>query len=153
MSKRKKLSGAETIKEQSAFLKGRVAEELADASTLDVSNETYELLKFHGSYFGHNRDTATERKKQGLDKEYEFMVRTRIPAGRLTAAQYLAMDELADKYANGTLRITTRQVFQFHVILKKNMKAHLAAINKTLLSTPLLDKRFFKSSPTTSNEG
>ncbi len=129
------LSGQETIKRESKFLKGRVAEELADLSRGDVSDETYELLKFHGSYFGHNRDTATERKKLKLEKEYEFMVRTRIPGGRLNAQQYLALDDIAGKYANGTLRITTRQVFQFHVILKENLKKHIAAINHTLLST------------------
>lgn len=130
-----KLSNQEAIKRESNGLAGNIAAELADTSTLDVSDATYELLKFHGSYFGHNRDTATERKKQKLDKEYEFMVRTRIPGGRLTANQYLAMDDIAGKYANGTLRITTRQVFQFHVILKKDLKAHIAAINKALLST------------------
>lgn len=130
-----KISSQETIKRESKGLAGNIAAELADSSTLDVTDATYELLKFHGSYFGHNRDTATERKKQKLDKEYEFMLRTRIPGGRLTAAQYLVMDDLAGRYANGTLRITTRQVFQFHVILKKNLKAHIAAINHALLST------------------
>ncbi len=134
MMTQKKLSAQETIKEKSKFLEGEIAAELA-SDKADISNEAYELLKFHGTYFGHNRDTATERKKQKLDKEYEFMVRTRIPGGRLTAAQYLAMDEIADKYANGTLRITTRQVFQFHVVLKENLKANIAAINEALLST------------------
>ncbi len=130
-----KPAAQEQMKIDSRFLKGKVAEELADASTQDVSNETYELLKFHGSYFGHNRDTATARKKQKLDKEYEFMVRTRIPAGQLTAAQYLALDEVAGKYANNSLRITTRQTIQFHVIVKENLKASIAEINHSLLST------------------
>ncbi len=130
-----KLSGQEAIKKESNYLRGNIAAELADASTGDVTDATYELLKFHGSYFGHNRDTATERKKAGLEKEYEFMVRSRIPGGRLNAGQYLAMDDIAGKYANGTLRITTRQVFQFHVILKKDLKAHIAAINHAMLST------------------
>ncbi|NDF13109.1 MAG: NADPH-dependent assimilatory sulfite reductase hemoprotein subunit [Proteobacteria bacterium] len=131
----KKLSGQESIKTASKFLKGNIAAELADLSKPDVSDETYELMKFHGSYFGFNRDSATERKKKGLDKEYEFMVRTRIPGGRLTADQYLAMDEVAEKTANGTLRITTRQVFQFHVVLKENVKQNIAMINRALLST------------------
>lgn len=131
----KKLTHQEDYKLQSAFLKGKVAEDLADSSNDQVSDESYELLKFHGTYFGYNRDTATERKKQKLDKEYEFMVRTRIPAGRLTAQQYLAMEAVADKYANGTLRITTRQVFQFHVIVKHNLKQSIAEINHALLST------------------
>ncbi len=130
-----KLSSQETIKRESHYLRGTIAEELADTSKEDISDAAYELLKFHGSYFGYDRDTATARKKAGLEKKYEFMVRTRIPGGRLNAGQYLAMDDIAGKYANGTLRITTRQVFQFHVILKKDMKKHIAAINHALLST------------------
>jgi len=135
MSEKLKLTAQEQMKVDSAFLKGNIAQELNDDSTDYVSDYAYEMLKFHGSYQGHNRDTATARKKQGLDKEYEFMVRARIPAGIMTAAQYLAFDELAGKYANDSLRITTRQAIQFHVILKKNMVAHITAINKTLLST------------------
>ncbi|NDC10766.1 MAG: NADPH-dependent assimilatory sulfite reductase hemoprotein subunit, partial [Oxalobacteraceae bacterium] len=120
----KPLSGQEAIKASSGFLKGNIAAELADGKP-DITDASYELLKFHGTYFGYDRDSATERKKAGLDKKYEFMVRTRIPGGRLTADQYIAMDDIAEKYANGTLRITTRQVFQFHVVLKENLKAQI----------------------------
>ncbi len=134
MSEEKKLSGQETIKEESHYLRGKIAEELAAEGSF-VSDESYELLKFHGSYQGYNRDTATARKQQGLEKEYEFMVRVKIPAGRLKAEQYLALDKIADDYANGTLRITTRETFQFHCIVKDNLKNHIAAINHTLLST------------------
>jgi sulfite reductase (ferredoxin) len=130
----KPLSGQEAIKTSSGFLKGNIAAELTDGKP-DITDSSYELLKFHGTYFGYDRDSATERKKAGLDKKYEFMVRTRIPGGRLTADQYIAMDDIAEKYANGTLRITTRQVFQFHVVLKENLKAQIAAINHALLST------------------
>ena len=132
---RLKLSGQETIKRESHYLKGNIAEELADLSTPEVSDETYELLKFHGSYFGYDRDTATERKQQGLEKEYEFMVRMKCPGGRLTAAQYIALDALAEKYANGSLRITTRETFQFHCIKKTGMKPLISDINRLLLST------------------
>ena len=131
----KKLVGQEKIKEESGFLRGNIAAELADSATLDVSDATYELLKFHGSYYGYDRDTATARKKQGLDKEHEFMLRLKMPAGRLTAAQYLAMDALAEKFANGTLRVTTRETFQFHCILKYNLKKFIAEVNRHLLST------------------
>lgn len=131
----KKLSGQETIKRESQHLKGRIREELADTSTLDVTDETYELLKFHGSYFGYDRDSATERKKAGLEKEYEFMVRMKCPGGRLTAAQYIALDALVEKYANGTLRITTRETFQFHCIKKTGMHPLISDINRLLLST------------------
>ncbi len=93
------------------------------------------LLKFHGSYEQYDRDTATALKQQGLDKEYGFMLRVRMPGGRLTAAQYLALDALADSYGNATLRVTTRQTIQFHGILKGNLKPIVAAINETLLTT------------------
>ncbi len=131
----KKLSGTEGIKFRSEHLKGNIAAELADNSSEQVSDETYELLKFHGSYFGYDRDSATERKKAGLDKEYEFMVRVKCPGGRMTAAQYLALDVLSEKYANGTLRITTRETFQFHCIKKVSMKPLISDINYLLLST------------------
>ncbi|NBO20060.1 MAG: hypothetical protein EBV03_12745, partial [Proteobacteria bacterium] len=130
-----KLSGAEKIKRESGYLKGRICEELADTTTQDVSDETYELLKFHGSYFGYDRDSATARKKQGLDKEYEFMVRMKCPGGRLSAAQYVGLDALAEKYANGSLRITTRETFQFHCIKKVGMKPLISDMNRLLLST------------------
>src|ERR1700761_1034249 len=131
----KKLSAQETIKRESHYLKGRIAEELADISTGEVSDATYELLKFHGSYFGYDRDSATARKQAGLEKEYEFMVRMKCPGGRLSAAQYLALDVLAEQYANGTMRITTRETFQFHCIKKIGMKPLISDINRLLLST------------------
>lgn len=134
-SDQKKLSKQETIKAESGNLRGRIAQELDDPGLTTVSEESYELLKFHGTYEGYDRDTATQRKQQGLEKQYEFMLRLKMPAGRLTAAQYLIMDELSDKFANGTLRITSRQTFQFHCVLKENLKAHIAAVNRALLST------------------
>ncbi len=130
-----KLSGQERIKRESGLLKGAIREELADTSSPEVSDATYELLKFHGSYFGYDRDSATARKQAGLDKEYEFMVRMKCPGGRLTAAQYIALDVLCEKYANGSLRITTRETFQFHCIKKTGMKPLIADINYLLLST------------------
>jgi sulfite reductase (ferredoxin) len=130
-----KLSGQETIKRESQHLLGNVSAELDDHTTGDVTDATYELLKFHGSYYGYDRDTATERKKAGLDKEHEFMVRMKCPGGRLTAAQYLALDVLAEKYANGALRITTRETFQFHCVRKVAMKPLIADLNHLLLST------------------
>lgn len=133
--KEKKPSGQEGIKEASVYLKGNIAEELADASSPYVSDESYELLKFHGSYQGYDRDSATQRKKAGLEKIWEFMLRMKCPGGRLSAKQYLVLDDICDKYANGTLRITTRQTFQFHCIVKENLKKHIAAINEILLST------------------
>jgi len=129
-----KLSGSETIKRESKNLRGNIVADLADANAF-VSDESYELLKFHGSYQGYDRDTATTRKKQGLDKEWEFMLRLKMPGGRLTANQYLALDTMCDSHANGTLRITTRQTFQFHCIVKAHLKPFIADINRVLLST------------------
>ena len=122
------LSKAEAIKQQSRQLRGNLARDLAD-STAPFDNAGYSLLKFHGIYQGYDRDSATERKQRGDDKLWQFMVRVRIPGGRLTAAQYLALDQLADRHANGSLRITTRQSIQFHGVVKPGLKRTIAEIN------------------------
>lgn len=129
-----KLSAVEGVKSRSRFLRGDLAADLTSPGA-SVTEESYNLLKFHGSYEQYDRDTATARKKQGLEKEYQFMIRARIPGGRITAEQYLAMDTIADRYANGSLRITTRQGIQFHGVLKGNLKATIADINHSLLTT------------------
>src|SRR5438552_12982762 len=128
------ISKAEAIKQQSRQLRGNLARDLADtAHPFDKTG--YSLLKFHGIYQGYDRDSATERKQRGDDKVWQFMVRVRIPGGRLTADQYLALDDLADRYANGSLRVTTRQSIQFHGVLKPGLKAAIAAINEALLTS------------------
>ena len=129
-----KLSSVEALKTSSDFLRGRIAEELAEGG-IQVSEDTYQLLKFHGSYEQFDRDTATDRKQHGIEKEYQFMLRVRMPGGLLTAAQYLAMDRLADDHANHTIRITVRQGIQFHGILKGDLKPAIAAVNHTMLTT------------------
>jgi sulfite reductase (ferredoxin) len=129
-----KPSGVEQLKASSHLLRGRLAEELAEGGT-QVSEDGYNLLKFHGSYEQHDRDTATARKQQGEEKDFSFMLRVRMPGGILTAAQYLALDALADRYGNGSLRITTRQGIQFHGIIKGNLKPTIAEIDRTLLTT------------------
>ena len=128
------LSKAEAIKQQSRQLRGNLARDLADTAT-PFDNSGYSLLKFHGVYQGYDRDSATERKQRGDDKHWQFMVRVRIPGGRLTAGQYLALDALADRYADGSLRITTRQSIQFHGVLKAGLKATIAEIDRVLLTT------------------
>ncbi len=129
-----KLSAVETLKIESHRLRGTLADELA-AGGIQVSEDAYQLLKFHGSYEQFDRDTATERKQHGEEKEYQFMLRCRMPGGHMTAAQYLYFDTLADTRANGSLRITTRQGIQFHGILKGDLKPAIAEINETLLTT------------------
>ncbi len=129
------LTALEGIKATSRGLRGTISAELADDSTISVGDASHGLLKFHGTYEQYDRDTATELKQGGHDKEWQFMVRARIPAGRVTPAQYLVLDELADRYGNGTLRITTRQTFQFHAIAKRNLRATIAEIDRILLTT------------------
>ena len=129
-----RLSGVEHLKLSSDHLRGRLAEELAEGGT-QVSEDGYNLLKFHGSYEQHDRDTATALKQRGQEKAFSFMLRVRMPGGIMTPAQYLALDDLADRYANGTLRITTRQGIQFHGIAKGELKPAIADINHTLLTT------------------
>ena len=129
------LTGAETLKAGSRGLRGTVAEELLTIPRGGVSEGTYNLLKFHGSYEQFDRDTATERKQAGLDKEWQFMVRVRAAAGIMTAAQYLSLDRIAGQYANGTLKITTRQGVQFHGTTIGDLKPEIAAINHALMTT------------------
>jgi sulfite reductase (ferredoxin) len=128
------VSKAEAIKQQSRQLRGNLGHDLADGAA-PFDNAGYGLLKFHGIYQGYDRDSATERKQRGDSKLWQFMVRVRIPGGRLTAAQYLALDGLADRYGNGSLRITTRQSIQFHGVVKPGLKATIAEINAALLTT------------------
>jgi sulfite reductase (ferredoxin) len=129
-----KRSGVEIIKENSRQLRGTVADALA--SDIDHLNDADKnILKFHGSYQQEDRDARKSRRKEGTGKQYMFMVRCKIPGGKLTAAQYLAVDELAQRYANGTLRFTSRQGIQLHGVLKKGLKATIKGINDCLLTT------------------
>jgi sulfite reductase (ferredoxin) len=128
------VSKAEAVKQQSRGLRGNLARDLADTAN-PFDNAGYSLLKFHGIYQGYDRDTATERKQRGDAKLWQFMVRVRIPGGRLTAAQYLALDALADRHGNGSLRVTTRQSIQFHGVVKPGLKAAIAEIDRALLTT------------------
>jgi sulfite reductase (ferredoxin) len=128
------ISKAEAVKQQSRQLRGKLAEDLTDTAT-PFDGAGYSLLKFHGIYQGYDRDSATERKQRGDAKIWQFMVRVRIPGGRLTADQYLALDGLAERYANGSLRVTTRQSIQFHGVVKPELKAAIGEINGALLTT------------------
>ena len=127
-------SKVEQVKRASQGLRGTLAEELGNNAPT-FSGGSAVLLKFHGIYQGYDRDSATELKQKGLGKQAQLMVRVRIPGGRLTAAQYLALDEIADRHGNGTLRLTTRQSIQFHGILKRASKAAIAGIDGALLTT------------------
>ncbi len=127
-------SKVEQIKVKSHYLRGQIAEELAQPTT-HFSESQAQLLKFHGMYQQEDRDERQARKAAKEEKAYQFMVRSRIPGGVLTAEQYLVEDDLAGAYGNGTLRVTTRQGFQLHGVLKGDVRPTLQAINASLLST------------------
>src|SRR4051794_8490728 len=124
----------EKLKIESAGMRGHLPQALADGTSA-FDEAGYQLLKFHGIYQGYDRDSATELKQKGLAKETRFMMRVRIPGGRLTAAQYLVLDEIAGRWANGSLRLTTRQSVQFHGMLKGGLKPTVEEIDEALLTT------------------
>ena len=129
------LSSVETLKRESRGLRGTLRESLDDAVTGALRESDAQLLKFHGSYQQDDRDLREERRLQKLEPAYSFMIRTRLPGGVATPAQWLALDALATRYGNHTLRLTTRQAFQIHGILKQDLKPTIAAINQTLIDT------------------
>ncbi|MEH2240558.1 sulfite reductase, ferredoxin dependent [Nostoc sp.] len=126
----RKPSKVEGIKENSNFLREPVATEILQDTTHFTENAV-QLLKFHGSYQQDNRDNRTK----GQEKDYQFMLRTKNPGGLVPPQLYLALDKLADEYGNHTLRVTTRQGFQMHGILKKNLKTAIATIVNNLGTT------------------
>jgi sulfite reductase (NADPH) hemoprotein beta-component len=130
-----KRSRNEDIKEASRFLRGTIAEGLADVATGSISEEDAQLTKFHGTYLQDDRDLRPERAKKKLEKAFSFMIRLRLPGGLASAKQWLALDAIAGTYANHTLRLTTRQTFQFHGVIKSNMRRTMQAINAALLDT------------------
>ncbi|TGZ80891.1 sulphite reductase hemo protein, beta subunit [Ascodesmis nigricans] len=125
----------EDIKIESNFLRGTIAESLEDDSTGAISASDAQLTKFHGTYMQDDRDLREERKAQGLEPAYSFMIRCRLPGGVATPDQWIKMDDLANTYGNNTLKLTTRQTFQFHGIIKRNLKASMRAINRALMTT------------------
>ncbi|MBM0743133.1 sulfite reductase, ferredoxin dependent [Phormidium sp. CLA17] len=126
----RKPSKVEGLKERSNFLREPVASELL-LDTTHFSEDATQILKFHGSYQQDDRDNRIK----GQEKDYQFMLRTRNPGGFIPPELYLALDQLSDEYGNHTLRATTRQGFQIHGILKKNLKAAIAAIVRNMGST------------------
>ncbi len=129
------LSPVEHIKANSRRLRGTLQESLADPVTGAIADADTQLIKFHGSYQQDDRDLRDERRLQKLEPDYQFMIRTRLPGGVVTPSQWLALNSIATRYANGTLRLTTRQAFQFHGVIKRELKTTLQAINATLIDT------------------
>ncbi|GAA5948800.1 hypothetical protein JCM3765_003905 [Sporobolomyces pararoseus] len=125
----------EHIKIASNYLRGTIAEGLQDTTTGALSASDGQLTKFHGIYEQDDRDIRDERKAAGLEPAFSFMVRLRLPAGVCNPDQWLAIDEISDRRGNSTFKLTTRQTFQFHGIVKANLKPAIQEINKCMLDT------------------
>jgi sulfite reductase (NADPH) hemoprotein beta-component len=130
-----KLTAVEHIKASSDFLRGSLVASLADSATGALAPDDTQLSKFHGFYQQDDRDLREERRRQLLEPDYRFMIRARVPGGVCMPPQWLALDAIARQWANGTLRLTTRQAFQLHGVLKRDLKASIRALNDSLLDT------------------
>jgi sulfite reductase (ferredoxin) len=133
-STRAELTAEEGIKGASNFLRGDLSHELTDGPP-KVSGESEHLLKFHGIYAQDNRDVRRERSLAGETLEYIFMIRVAIPGGRLSTAQWLALDEVAGDIADGTIRLTTRQAVQFHGVLKQGLRPMAFSLDEHLMTS------------------
>ena len=131
----KPVSAVETIKALSRNLRGDIARDIADASTGGIAEDTAQLTKFHGLYAQDERDLRLARKKAGQEKAFIFMLRLRLPGGRCLPAQYLVLDRLADERGNGTMRLTTRQTFQLHGLVKGNVKPVIQGMHTVVLDS------------------
>lgn len=125
----------EDIKLSSNYLRGTIAEGLEDTSTGAIAASDQQLTKFHGTYMQDDRDLRDERKAQGLEPAYAFMIRCRLNGGVATPSQWLQMDSISSSYGNETMKLTTRQTFQFHGVVKGKLKSAMRGINKALLTT------------------
>ncbi|MDQ8191118.1 NADPH-dependent assimilatory sulfite reductase hemoprotein subunit [Roseibacillus persicicus] len=130
-----KLSANEGIKTRSNYLRGTLAEGLQDLSTGSLSEDDQQLLKFHGTYQQDDRDIRAGRRAHKLEKAYSFMIRIRVPGGVTTPIQWQEVDRMADQFANGTIKLTTRQAYQLHGVIKSNLKRTIKEINDTAMDT------------------
>lgn len=130
-----RLGPDETLKAESRQLRGTIAEGLLDEITGGLSFKDQKLLKFHGMYQQDDRDIRDERRRQKLEPAYCFMIRVRLPGGVTTPAQWLKLDALARAHGGQTLRLTTRQTFQFHWVLKHDLKPTIMGLHDVLLDT------------------
>jgi sulfite reductase (NADPH) hemoprotein beta-component len=130
-----KLGPDETLKANSDQLRGTIAKSLADPITLSVDPSDNKLMKFHGIYQQDDRDIRDERRRQKLEPAFFFMARVRLPGGVCSPSQWLKLDELGRAYGGDTLRLTTRQTFQLHHVLKHNLRPALQGLREVLLDT------------------
>lgn len=129
------VNDVERLKVASHGLRGAVLEEMMDPDKPEVSHDSYQLMKHFGMYQQDDRDTRIERKRAGLDKDFSFMVRTKVPGGQLTADQYLILDDIATAYTKGSIRLTTRQTIQFHGVGKEKLQGLSRALQTRLMTT------------------
>ncbi|KAF4610590.1 hypothetical protein D9613_006776 [Agrocybe pediades] len=125
----------EHIKAASGYLRGTISEGLQDFTTGALAASDTQLTKFHGIYQQDDRDIREERETQGVEPAYSFMIRVRMPGGVCKPDQWLQMDQIADEHGSGTFKITTRQTFQFHGVIKRHLKPAIQDINRVLLDT------------------
>jgi sulfite reductase (NADPH) hemoprotein beta-component len=130
-----KLHPDETLKANSDQLRGGIVEGLANPITRAVPGDDPKLMKFHGLYLQDDRDIRDERRRQKLEPAYAFMVRVRLPGGVCSPSQWLKLDTLARDYAGESLRLTTRQTFQLHQVLKNNLRSTIQGLRDVLLDT------------------
>jgi len=130
-----RLGADETLKAGSDQLRGAIALGLLDRITGAVAPSDTKLMKFQGIYQQDDRDLRDERRRQKLEPAYQFMVRVRLPGGVCTSEQWLALDALAREHGGETLRVTTRQTFQFHWVLKDSLRPLIQKLHTVLLDT------------------
>jgi sulfite reductase (NADPH) hemoprotein beta-component len=130
-----KLGPDETLKANSDYLRGNIALDLLDRITGGVTFESNKLMKFHGIYQQDDRDIRDERRKQKLEPAHTFMVRVRMPGGVCMPEQWLKIDELAQAHGGNTIRLTTRQTFQFHWVVKEDIRPTIQGLHEVLLDT------------------
>ncbi len=130
-----KLGPDETLKANSNQLRGTITQSLFDPITGAVTANDTKLMKFHGIYQQDDRDIRDERRRQKLEPAFTFMARVRLPGGVLSSSQWLKLDELGRAYGGETLRLTTRQTFQFHHVIKKDLQALMQGLRDVVLDT------------------
>lgn len=150
-----KHTAVETIKVKSDYLRGTLQQSLQTELTGSVADDDQMIIKFHGSYQQDDRDLRAERRKQKLEPLYSFMIRARLPGGIASAEQYKVLAKVARDYGHSSLRLTTRQTFQWHGVFKRDLKKTIAGINNALvdsiaacgdvnrnvMANPLLDRK------------
>ncbi len=122
----------EFLKEESHYLRGTIADGLSHVETGAIAEDDTQLIKFHGSYMQDDRDVRGERAKKKLEKAFSFMIRLRLPGGLVSPDQWIKLDDIAGTYANGSLRLTTRATFQYHGVIKSNLRRTMQAHQRRL---------------------